>query len=250
MRNTLQYKRRSSGPPGPWTPADIGAPLWAWYDPNRQGGTDGIAVSEVTDYSGNGRHANQTSAFGFPVYRVDGTTGLGYHDYSGTKLAFADVSLTTTDMAWVTVLTTTSDVVGRALTLFSGSGQDYNQNSSWIVYMAHQNAIWTYRNDHYVYTLSYVSGTDMLITASVTSTSLNINSAGTDYNPSPGVYGSINAVKLLLGWSTEAYRGYIRESVGINGVVDPLIILKTQGYLAHKYGIPLANGHIYQLQPP
>lgn len=65
----------------PWTPAELGDALLAWYDPTS--GTDGATVTSWTDKSTRARHGNVI--VGAPTYDADGLDGTPAVAFNGSS---------------------------------------------------------------------------------------------------------------------------------------------------------------------
>ncbi len=106
----------AAGLHGGFNPKQLGAAvLYAWYDASQHSGSDGDAVTTMSDYSGNGRHLTQSTAGKKPtlktgangrnnknVFRFDGGDTVGY----STAMLPTNVKLT---MFYVVKQTTISD---------------------------------------------------------------------------------------------------------------------------------------------
>jgi hypothetical protein len=79
----------------PWTPAALAVAPWAWYDPSDPAAVVLTAgkVSQLTDLSGNGRHATQPSALEHPLLgEINGLDCLDFGLAALARLVVPDAS--------------------------------------------------------------------------------------------------------------------------------------------------------------
>lgn len=106
MGGVLTNSVGHSAPAVPWTPADLGTNLKAWYNPDLDSFANGATYSSMTDRSGNGFTATGVGASllyqnaaarpqfgGHSSCRVDGGAGAFYYNMSGGLLSGASEGL-------------------------------------------------------------------------------------------------------------------------------------------------------------
>src|SRR5215203_1160901 len=142
----------AAGKSAGFTPLDLGAKLWAYYDPKTSIITGTANVTQITDLSGNARHLTATTGPALDTtYFGAGKPGLTFN--GTTQLMKVTVSSgmggTVLGAAAVAVLGSAIIAEGR-LCAFTGSGGVNDWNSTLSGTLIHRNsstnALYVYRN--------------------------------------------------------------------------------------------------------
>lgn len=240
----------------PWTPSTLGASLWAWYDATQQGGTDGVAVSQVTDYSGNGRHL--TSSTSFPLYRSTSFSGSRpCFDCTSQRRAQATVTFTGSAMSFFVAFQyrNAPNGNGRVFSL-KGPSSDWGEAGGAIAaYLGGTSAVAMRVGVTETFATGLASGTSFLLSAVMQSGTFTIHKDGTQSAGSPKATGAgnFNASEVWFGGSTgEQCNGYIAEAFAVSSAASSDDRQKAEGYLAHKYALTglLPVSHPYKTTAP
>lgn len=242
-----------------WSPADLGAALWAWYDAEAQGGTDGVAVSEVTDQSGNGIHL--ATGGSKPYYRATSFSGSKpCYDCATSRTANRTLGAahTETAMSFLMAIRVGAQAnAGRIVTLRNAG--DYADGTALIPcyqYDAGPYNVAALRNTTAIVGSSTAALNDYVIFASM----FKSGSGKVWYNGGTAVTGTPTGTSI--SFSTVEFGGWAGVSAFCNGLIAEMLLIdgeivdedreKAEGYLAHKYSLTgnLPALHPYKTTPP
>ena len=233
-----------------WNPSMIQTALWLdaadattlfTTDSGSTLATNGNAVGRWNDKSGNARHVTQGTAGNRPTYNTSGLNSKPTVDWPNTVNS---LSLTNTSTY------SPARIIGVA---------DYNGNSPFDQYAG-------------LVSFNYTAGSDLLITSDVGSDwfgaySVFLNGSSTASSTalptiaSPFIFatnGSISSsrtdtnIGIDRTFTDRGWRGKIAEIILLPSVPSTLDRQKTEGYLAHKWGLTanLPAGHPYKTIGP
>ncbi len=237
-----------STPPELWTPLQLGASLASWYKVEPSSVVlNGFTVSQLTDKSGNGRHAVQANSSNQPTYVASHALANNKPAIvgAGQKVLTCGTTYLLREMFCVATHGTGTETTFRALfppTLFSGSSLS---PTPWVVGNTSQN-FW-FSGDH------------------LGATTTQKNSVTVPYFqptlPMPLSYlRFLNSSDQTRAWSlgnnpsvlNNAWDGVYCEFVCLNATLNLDDRQKLEGYLAWEWGIQasLPSGHPYLSAPP
>jgi hypothetical protein len=240
-------------------PTDLGADLWAWYDPSDSATvTIATGVSNLADKSGNARDATQGTGAQQPTVATAVQNGLDAlrFDAAGFNLVLPDMSALTAGS--VILIAKRDDDPALSSSSGGDAGPTIFTGSAAV-------------NNHHPYTDGSIYdsfGVDARYSVGNPSPSLaswfifSIRSATADYefyvNGTSLFAGSSSAVGFRsdprIAQTIDDYRyvGHIGEIVLLNVGATTLQRQKVEGYLAWKWGVQaiLPVGHPYELAPP
>jgi len=231
--------------PAPWSPADLGADLWAWWKFDAMSEANGVAVATVTDSSGNSRTLTTANS---PTAKTNAQNSLKALDFAGgVKYAtFASASALTSGSFFAVnkgvsgdtggICDMGSDTQNNHYTFGGTVYSDFLSNSrktagAVAVNIWHQVMLWSAPSDwgH------AMDGTDKFTTGSNTVA----GRATTSYFASDAV-------------STWFHGGEFGEVIILQNKPTTLNRQKLEGYLAWKWGLvaSLPGGHPYKTSSP
>ena len=222
-----------------WDPASITTALWLDAADASTVTTVSGAVSQWNDKSGNARHAIQPTAGSRPTYLTNTLNGKNVINWGSAINSLAlSGSFSGNPARWYGVA------------LWSGGGT-FNEYNGLVGFNQANSADVVYGSPG---STSLFSGSLFLNG----STSAVSNVLGTMQNPfifatnetptaSRTVYNIGYGVSGNRGW-----RGYIAEVFVTTTILDIILKQKTEGYLAHKWGLTasLPADHPYKVNPP
>jgi len=236
-----------------WTPEVLRPDFW--FDAADQS-TITISSGNVTqwnDKSGNAR--NLTTASSYPSYSIEGRNGLNVVTFSGSRLAVTGLSINYTAQSTFGAFRLGSYPQNARIWAQSDASIDYLTSNSYIPIVTGPSspdwgswATGSYRS------LIGLAGGSWHIFSSIQSDSFLQNSAN-------GVLAAQNSHLLNKTFTrfgmTDAFSG---ATVPFSGDYGELIVLPTgnitrdrflvEGYLSHKWAIPLAAAHPFANRPP
>jgi hypothetical protein len=226
--------------PGPWTPSEILADLYAWYDPSDDANLalTGSEVNGATDLSGNARHlgvdgtgsiTNAGSINGVQGIRAVGNAKHLFRTDAWSPAAYMFVQ-STSDTLYMTL---SGNLTGKyQLLVQSGSAAANIAGST-------QTAV-------------RVDGTAVAVPATRGTMYTSIN--GTHVGYSEATLTSWTAIRLFGYYSgtTFSYSGDFGEFIFLNAIPTTDTRQKLEGYMAHKWGTTasLDGAHPYKSTAP
>lgn len=222
-----------------WTPASDSG-LYVWHAADRQGGTDGVAVSQLTDLSGNGRHA--TVGASKPIYRSSGVKGLPSFDFIGSRAVTASIAaFTETQIAWFMAIriSYTATAFGRFLSC-SGPGIDFNTGQTCVpayLNVAGTATLSAARSSNLPnYETGVLDGAERVLTSVFGSSRFDLWSDGVAGGGSAvaGAF-NFNTINYGVGYTSTYFKGMIAEVFALTGTVDSTRRLRSENYLRAKY---------------
>jgi hypothetical protein len=222
-----------------WTPAsDPG--LYVWHAADRQGGTNGVAVSQLTDFSGNGRHA--TTGASKPLYRTSGVKGLPSFDFIGSRFASTSITpFTDTQIAWFMAIKASSGTAafGRFVAC-AGPGIDFNTAQTCIPAYLHFNATITLSAGRFnvlpTYEAGVANGAERVLSSVFGPSRFDLWTDGVAAGG--GVVGAafnFNTLHFGKGSGSEFCNSMIAEVFALTGTLTTSRRLQSEGYLRAKY---------------
>lgn len=248
---------------GPWDPSQLSA-LWGWYKADAVTGvSDGSTLSTWSDSSGNGNdltlNSGAVSTFetnelnALPVVRMSDSANL-----SGTYEA--PVSETGVTDVFFCGLVKPSEFVqaARYAVVFRDSGNRRARfgrlNMSRLFARTDGNTTYDFRpNATQISITNYMIFTGRISTSNGT---IDITENGTAYSatatPAPAVIGDFDQLWISPDDSGDGWFGDWAEIVLAIGAVSDAEIQKSEGYLAHKWGLAgnLPVSHPYKNAAP
>lgn len=231
-----------------WDPSLISTALWldaadsstVFSDLGVTPATDGQAVSQWNDKSGNGRHATQATEANRPIFETNTLNGKSVLDYGSTiNNKFLSGSFSGSLGRWYGV----ADWFG---------GATFNDYNALVVFNQATSAD----------VVQGIPGSTSLFNAETLflngASTASANVLGTMQNPFIFVSNSApNASRTLYRVGSDAnpnrgWRGYIAEVIFTPAVLDAVNRQKMEGYLAHKWGLTanLPADHPYKTNAP
>ena len=224
----------------PWTPADIGASLFAWWDPSDPTTVtvDGANITQIDDKSGNSRHLVDVGTGG-TIGAINGLDAVQSADSTLNYLSYASSSVTVTDM----------------MSVHSGSDTQWclasHNNANYFGFTqsgsaagVHGNAgTPTYRGDG-----EAISGSTRADLYTAWNGAHIAHASGADLNTSEWT----TFKPYWYGFAGATYSGEWGEVILLTSAPDTTLRQKIEGYLAHKWGMEdnLDAGHPYKAAPP
>lgn len=254
----MRHRRLHFGGSAAWTPASLGAANWGWFDAQTQGGTNGVAPSQITDYSGNARHLN--SGASKPLYSATGLNGRAAFDFASGRSVSRTLSSAFTDSAvevYFVCQVSTAATGGGRLASFRSPGLDYNTKDTCIpAFVSVSGAtvgLYACRDNQYpAYGTGLANGSSHILAAHFASGSASLWLNGTAAGTASHTAGAFNFGIVELGISTfgEQFNGMIGEMLVVAST--PGERERIEGYLAHKYAMTsqLPVSHPYRSTPP
>jgi hypothetical protein len=234
---TLHHRRKHHA----WTPrSDSG--LWIWHAADQQGGTDGVAVSQLTDLSGNGLHI--TTGASKPLYRSSGVKGRPSFDFTGSRfISQAITAFTGSELAWFMAIrvSTSASGSGRIVSL-RGPALDYISVNTGIPAYAFVSGglvtLYANRNSQYpIYASGLANNSERVLTSVFTATRLDMwidGSAVAGASPGSGAF-NFNTIEYGRSTFGEYYNGMLAEVFALTGTVDTPRRTRAENYLRTKY---------------
>lgn len=238
-----------------FTPETLGSDLVAWWDFSELSGSDGSAISALSDKGPNGYDLSQATTARQPVLKTDGPNSRNYGRFGAT-----DGDWLTRSGAIVFPSIPTFFIVLRRTALASGT--------DWIMRSGANDSITIYSSP----LKAYVNGDGPAQTMTngawaLFSTDMNAASGLSAYlnggNVQTGGTGTalsgadLSRANFMLGGrgthTTQWYwNGDIAEVVLVKGPPSTLNRQKVEGYLAHKWGLTgsLPSDHPYKSVAP
>ncbi len=233
---TLPHRRKHHAG---WIPTrDSG--LYVWHAADRQGGADGVAVSQLTDLSGNGRHA--TTGASKPIYRASGVKSRPSFDFVGSRSIAASIAaFTGSELAWFMAvkLSSSSSANGRFVSC-SGTGLDFDSVQRCIpAYVSSPSSISVSagRNLQFqLYTSGRANGSDLVLVSVFGASRFDLWANGVA-GGGHATGGAFNFTQLEYGRGGfgEFANGMIAEVFALTGTVDATRRAVSEGYLIRKY---------------
>jgi len=242
-----------------WTPAEITTALWLDAADASTITESGGAVSQWNDKSGNNRNVMQATAADRPVVSTDagnasllfdGTSEYLRHDVSGTITYPSSIFIvcrnTDTANAGHVFSVNDSSLSDRYYTLTQreNSGQKLFYQSR-IAFNAPSIRVGSSFNTEIIEAVSNASNDNELFS--------NGTSVGTDTSewPAPN-YDNITIGRLRYQLSDQYFVGHVHEIIWIRQSLDLATRQRTEGYLAHKWGLTanLPADHPYKTAIP
>lgn len=236
---TLQHRRKHHSS---WIPTrDSG--LYVWHAADRQGGTDGVAVSQLTDLSGNGRHA--TTGASKPLYRASGVNGLPAFDFVGSRFVSTSITaFTDNQIAWFMAVKVsyTASAFGRFMAC-SNPGIDFSSGFSCIPAYVNVSGTATLSAARASslpnYETGVTNGAERVLTSVFGPSRFDLWSDGVA-GGGAAISGSFNFNTIDFGRggtgaSTNYCNSMIAEVFALTGTVDTTRRLKAENYLRAKY---------------
>ena len=247
-----------------WTPANITTALWLDAADTSTITLNSTTVSQWNDKSGNSRNASQGTALQQPTYTSNSQNGYGIISFDGSNdnLDISSTTLITSGNSnfgvFVAYKPKPATGYGSILANYSAGNFELLFGSQSIApYLApwglYNNASLDLDSDN------YTQNAQLFISCVRTSGSVVGYTNGTTKNTvanSASVYTGANTESV---WSlgantvnTEAALMDLYELIVINGTVSTDTRQKTEGYLAHKWGLQanLPAGHPYKSTAP
>lgn len=233
---TLQHRRKHHA----WTPrSDSG--LWIWHAADQQGGTDGVAVSQLTDLSGNGRHI--TTGASKPLYRASGVKGKPSFDFVGSRsISQSIAAFTGSELAWFMAVRVSTSAVGSGrIVSLRGPALDWNSlagaNPAYTFISGGLVTLYANRNNQYpIYASGLANNSERVLTSVFTSTRLDTWIDGAASGGAATGSGTFNFNTIEYGRSgPELYNGMLAEVFALTGTVDSTRRLLAENYLRAKY---------------
>lgn len=236
---TLPHRRKYHAG---WIPTrDSG--LYVWHAADRQGGTDGVAVSQLTDLSGNGRHA--TTGASKPLYRASGIKGLPAFDFVGSRFVSTSITaFTDNQIAWFMAVKVsyTASAFGRFMAC-SNPGIDFSNGFSCVPVYVNVSGTATLSAARSSilpnYETGIANGADRVLTSVFGSSRFDLWSDGIAGGGAV-IGGAFNFSTIDfgrggVGASTAFCNGMIAEVFALTGTVDSARRLLAENYLRNKY---------------
>ena len=253
-----------------WSPADLSAGLTLWFDAQDASTlvTDGGAVVEWRDRSGNGFHATQGTAADRPAHDSTGLNGRPSVVFDGTSDFLQLPTLPAT--SWTGGLT--AAVVGRATTASwsrwfdIGNGQNANnifmgRNAGTTEMILRTFTAGAQGNGSVSPTVA--SGANSLHVATVAAGAAGSAAASTYWaNGTAGTASTTFVPNAVTRASGYLGRSNWTGDARLNGAISEIVLApadlstadrqRLEGYLAHKWGTTtsLPDGHPYKGVPP
>lgn len=237
-----------------WSPADITTALWLDAADASTVTTVSGAVSQWNDKSGNGRNASQATAGNRPVYTAAGLNSKNVVTLTAANqhfLQFSDININDNNTFVISVVNRPSagfnNVDVATLPGSIGYGNYwFNDNILYSLLRGVLNEFGTHG------TASTVTGTFIQ--------ALSRNNTGTQAWRNGALLGTRqqssatgNVILNSIGRVSNTYnQGYVAEIIVGRFNISDLDRQKTEGYLAHKWGLTasLPADHPYKVNPP
>lgn len=226
-----------------WTPAFLGPALKTWLKADALTGlNDTDPVASWLDSSGNGETAVQGTGAAQPLYIVDGQNGLPIVRFDGID-DFLSISTTQLVTPPVTVALAVKDT--------GSAGRYFQSSTSALIALVSTNDAQLNAGSAFTYSTGGLSGRTWHTHV------LTFNGASS--------IGSLDGTQAAGGTGANVGGGTLRiASTGaasflssdwgdlciIAGALSAENFLRLEGYLAHKWDIPLVGGHAYEAAPP
>lgn len=242
-----------------WTPAQITTALWLDFADSSTLTIVNNRVSQITDKSGNGRTASNSTASQRPVYCAVAQNGLpsAYFARNG-HLA---ITWTITGTGWHAFALASLDSLGgnfpRLLSArATGQSVDWNNTTSWAI-MTRNATTSQIRTEHN----SAGSGNATVTIDEMNVLNASLLSGSTEFRVNGGTaltgasgnsLNTTDGVRLGSSWSDpERWAGLCGEVIFVSSI-STANRENIEGYLAHKWGIAskLPVGHPYASAPP
>ena len=223
-------------------------------------------VSEWRDKTGNGRHFTQTDTTKQPVYNASGFNGRPTLVFNGTGSLLAG-GANTSMSNYATGGSWSVFYAGYATSTFRNTAEPYLANGFWGDTGAYlsggimnsPDVLFTFSYDATVDSaeLAYTFNTPAVIENSVDGTNIRTRAnGGTAAMTASGATLLISAALQVGGQFNAAagaprvLNGRISEMLFMRSFLQPHDRQRMEGYLAWKWGIPLAGDHPFLLRPP
>jgi hypothetical protein len=233
-----------------WTPADISTALWLDAADATTVMTVSGAVSQWNDKSGNGRNATQSTAGQRPAYNetINSKNVITFDGIDDT-LNTASFTFSTTNLASCCVFRTT-DIAEEGI----WGGQNSSSNRLGLFFTG-GSALRSHSNDDGSADVSgYSANNTVLVSFSRNSTLAKQFRNGSQVSSVTYAVQSAAAMPISVGSFANNNVGSFPGQFGelIVFVDDDFNRQKTEGYLAHKWGLTanLPSDHPYKVNPP
>ncbi len=239
----------------PWTPLALGGKLKAWFNAGDISGiSNGTALSQWDDSSGNNNHATQTTGANQPIYRTAQVNGLpavefdGANDYLVSNLSASEVDFSAIG------------VVKREGAGISQSIIGPNQDTGTLFRIGTGNTVQVslatvgdYGTGTIVAPTSYA-----IVSGSLTASTVELGVNGTAESlahsvaaPTAGRTSFLGA-RILSGIPAHFFDGFFAEMMSFHPSLATGERQQVEGYLAWKYNLvaSLPAGHPYKTVAP
>ena len=247
----IMWHRRNVVIPGPFAPDDL-SNLALWYDAQAISASDGAAISQWDDLSGNGRNATQADSAKRPLYDVDGLNGHPCVVFDATNDALATASTQLTGGAKLTIYVVAQVASGSDRVLLEYSSR-YNLNTgAFLVYRTSSNVLGvaTWQTTETVWrTTATLTTTPKIITARFDRTPINhtvigmLDGAvgGDEFTTGNSGGGNFGTYPLFIGsrdnGASLPLSGRIGEILIYADAHSPAERLQVEEYLSDRWGI-------------
>jgi hypothetical protein len=234
-----------------WTPAVLRPAGW-WDAADQSTITISTGVSEWRDKSGNGRNATQATSSSQPVYSSFGAQGRPSLQFDGNDdtLTLSSPGSTKQSIAVAIIPTAASGGSGSYRGITATDGGPNNNVGSMM--LAGVGGPWgTYSSSNVPSTATLAANTPyiLLMAGTATGTFFTSGSSSGTYSVSEGQVPS-HIGGLAGPPSFQGFTGHIMEVLWIPQDLPIPLRTAIEGYLSHKWAIPLAADHPFVNRPP
>lgn len=242
-----------------WTPAQWGGSLWAWYDAPTQGGSNGVAVPQMTDRSANGRHLTTGTGNGQPTYSATGFGGYPGFSFAGSRGSEGLHAISASEVTWFMAVKTAvgPGAFPRILSHDNADGNDWNTGELTLLqYAGTGNPTIGGPGTTFTEASPAIAAGSLCIfafrTANASQTLWNNSTQVATQTPAAGTPNSPRVRFGSYAASNQYTDAIVAEAFAHTGALTTLDRQKAEGYLAHKYGLTanLPAGHPYKTTPP
>lgn len=252
-----------------WTPEKTTTSLWFDMSDTSTITASGGAVSQLNDKSGNNRHLTQSSESNKPTTDANTINNLNIFDFDGGDwLLRIDsnvgniVNGTNKDFMVFGIMETSVDSAEQRFLSLGNTALFQNTYQIGVLYNEDEfrNIVWNSAGSpYYIDGVFEVVDSPFILNGGFNGSDTKLYLNGTEYTGGgvSGQFGTIaGADRITVGISEDQsgapLTGKIGEVIVLDSWVGETIRQKTEGYLAHKWGLTssLPAGHPYKNSPP
>ncbi|WP_430393688.1 beta strand repeat-containing protein, partial [Chryseobacterium profundimaris] len=228
----------------------VGADLWLKADIGTSTTTDGVAMSQWDDQSGNANNVLQGTAANMPLYRSNNANLMNFNptvSFDGTNdfmdATFTINGATNTLFSAVkpNVVNVTQDILGFGA-VGSNNGGEFRFNNATLQYGQNNNAVFVAITSGSVLT----AGTPLLFGSSMNNAANGANLYQNNRNITTGTIAQIPSAANLVSIGSRTinsrnfyFNGFIPEVITYNSLLTAAQRQRVNTYLAIKYGITM-----------